>query len=247
MPTSLPSHVQALLRQFRRVQHAALGGLLALLVCSVLLLTTAASGGQIALLGIVLLGYVGHKLYHLYWTRWAIRQLRLEAQFLLHGPTPEELATCLRRTTHLWTKSLTFKGLKTLTTHPLRKHDAPQRLTAQFRRCFQRAFPARLPLNLLAFATVLFVWMWAAWPLFAQPLSASLLVSGALLLILLVAEVIQAVLCADLRDGVKALMEMLSAWTFDQDLDGVFQEASQKSYRHTSHYRSSILTPLPNG
>jgi len=247
MPHPLATHITALLRQLRRTQRAVLGGLLALLACSVLLLTTAASSGGGVLLGLVLLGYAGHKGYHLYWIRQTMKQLRLEKQFVEHGPCPEEIVMCLRRKNHLWTKSLTLKGLNTLFTHPPHGPAQPERLSAQYRRCFQRIFPLRLPIDLLLFTTVLLLWLWAAAGLAQQPTLATFVVSIGLLLLLLVAETIQAVLHGDLRDGLTQFTTMLSAWTLDQHLDEVFQEARQKPYRHTSVYRSGLLRPFSNG
>jgi hypothetical protein len=247
MPHPLATHITALLRQVRRIQRAVLGGLLALLACSVLLLTTAASSGGAVLLGLVLLGYAGHKGYHLYRLRQTMKQLRLEKQFLAHGPAPEEIVTCLRRSNHLWTKSLTLKGLNVLFTHPPHGPARPERLAAQYRRCFQRIFPARLPIDLLCFTAVLLLWLWSAPGLFQQPTSATFVVGIGLLLLLLVAETIQAVLHGDLRDGLTQFTTLLSGWTLDQHLDEVFQEARQKPYRHTAVYRTGLLRPFSKG
>lgn len=247
MPSPLAVHITALLRQGRRIQRAVLGGLLALLACAVLLLTTAASGGGAVLLGLVLLGYAGHKGYRLYGIQQTIKQLRLEKQFLEHGPSPEEMVTCLRRTNHLWTKSLTLKGLNALFTHPPHGPARPERLAAQYRRCFQRIFPARLPLDLLFFTAALLLWLWSASDLLQQPMSAVLVVGIGLLLLLLVAETIQAVLHGDLRDGLTQFTTLLSRWTLEQHLDEVFEEARQKPYRHTTVYRTGLLRPFSKG
>ncbi len=249
MSHALSTHVVALRRQIRRLQRVVASGTLATLGASAALLTTPRAGWMSFVLLLALAGYLQRKVRQVIRAHRAVKQLRLEEQFVRHGPAPAEVLTCVRRRNHLWTQSLTLKALKELLSPSPRvlNGDTRRQVRRQYRRSFGALRPARVPVDLLWFCGLLGGWFVAVpEALFQQPPPA-LLLGAALLLPVLLAEVLQAVLQADLRDGFDDFTALLSDWTMAREFEATLQAARRKHYRHTPLYRvvAPALGPPP--
>lgn len=246
MSRPLFAHIAALRRQIRRIQGAALFGAVAMLPCAVILLTTAEAGWLPLVLLLVLGGYLQRKVRRVLWARHAVKQLRLEEQFVRHGPAPEDVLTCMRRYNHLWTQSLTLKGLKGLRkNHPAASLPAPARqarVGQHYTQAFESLRPSRVPADLIWLAAVGLLWLWFAPEALLQTMTPPVFVGLALLLVILVAEAVQAILCADVRDGIAHVADLLSTWTLTPAFETLFA-VHAKPYRHTALYRSWMVPP----
>lgn len=245
MSHRLTTHVTAMRRQIRRVLWTSGVGTGLLLIASVVLLTVPPADGWSILLGVVFLGYLIRKARQFFWGRQTLRQLRLEEQFICHGPTPERVVTCLRRRNHLWTSSLVLRGLRSLFNHPPRHALFYQEKQERFRQTYSRAFgsltPSRLA-DLLWFTALLFLWIWAVPETLFQTPSLALLLSSAVLTVTLTAEVIQAVLYAELRWGFAHLASMLSDWMLIHHFEESLLHRPPKPYRHTLIYNAGLAS-----
>ncbi len=232
--------------QIRRIQRATVLGTAAMLPCAAILLATSEAGWLILLLVLTLAGYVQHKVRRVFWARRAVKQLGLEKQFVRHSPTPEHVLTCMRRYNHLWTQSLTLKGLKALAEDQpapsLPDHAKQAHIHRHYTRSFKPLHPARLPADLIWFAAAGLLWLWFVPEALLSDMPALVFTGMALLLLILTAEVIQAILGADLRDSFAHFATLLSVWTLAHDFETAFESVHQKPYRHTTLYRSWIFT-----
>lgn len=250
MTRRIVAHLAALRYQLRRIEQTTVLGTVALAPCAVILLITpGATWPSLALL-LVLLGYLRRKIGRITRARKAIKQLRLEEQFVRYCPVPKHLLTCTRRPNHLWTHSLALKSLKTLLANPPTrrlpvedKHDYVRR---HYVRSFHSLSPSPIPVDLLWFSALGLLWLWILPETLLQAPSPDVLTGAGLLLVILVAEIIQVVLQADLRGGFEHLATLLSDWTLAEPLEETLHTVREQSYRHTSLYRSSTssLTAL---
>ncbi len=231
-------------RQIRRLQQITVAGTLATLAASAVLLTTPEVLWLRVLLLLALVGYLHRKLRQIYWAHRAVKQLRLEEHFVRHGPTPEEVLTCVRRRNHLWTQSLTLKALKSLlapaSEEALRVGEKGKHVRRQYRRSFGALCPSRVPVDLVWCVGLLLLWLWSAPQALPQAMSPLLALGAAAMLVLLLTEVVQTVLRADLRDGFEAFTTLLSDWTLARRFEETLQAARQKHYRHTPLYRAAL-------
>ena len=249
MSRHLFAHTAALRHQARRIRRAAVFGLAAMLPCAVILLATTEARWLSLVLALILAGYTHRKLRQAFWAHRTAKQFRLEEQFVRHGPTPEQVLTCTRRYDHLWAQSLTLKGLKALAEHTPASAlptEAKQALIARhYTRPFKTLRPSPRPTALIWFAALTLGWLWFVPDPLLHDMPPLVFAGLALLLFILVAEVVQQILHADLRDGLDHLLTLLSAWTHTQAFDTVFETIPQKPYRHTALYRSWIF-PRPS-
>ncbi len=242
------THLAALRYQIRRIEQATVLGTLALVPCTVLLLTTSSTRWSSLVLLLVLAGYLWRKISQITRTRQAVKQLRLEEQFVRHCPAPEHVLTCIRRPTHLWRRSLTLKGLKALLAHPparrLPLEDQRRYVRYHYIRAFTPLWSRFILVDLLLLAAVGLLWLWFVPEALLQAPSLEVLAGAGLLLVILVAEIIQVVLQADLRGGFEHLATLLSDWTLAQPLEEILLR--EKTYRHTALYRAKTpaLTSL---
>jgi len=193
---------------------------------------------------LMLVGYLAAKVRRLLRTRKDTKQLRLEEQFVRHGPAPKHVRTCVCRRSHLWTRSLTLKGLKVLYKEAPRNQVSHEELPGHVRACFLRTFdglrPPPLPVDLIWLSMLGLFWLWVV-PESIRPVTSPLtFLSVSLLLGMLVAEVIQAILYADLRSAFDHFADLLRDWTLVRPFDEVFRPVDQKSYRHVLLYRSAM-------
>ncbi len=245
MSRHLFAHVAAMRHQIRRIRRATALGTAAMLPCAVILLATTPATWVILLLIPALAGYLQRKVRRILWARRVLKQLRLEEQFVRHSPTPEHVLTCMRRTNHLWTQSLTLKGLKTLAADQpalsLPNSTKQARIHQHYTRSFIPLRPARLPADLIWLTTVGLLWLWFVPEALLAPMPALVFAGMTLLLLILTAEVIQAILGADLRDSFSPFATLLSTWTLAHDFETAFATTREKPYRHTALYRSWVF------
>lgn len=223
------------------------------------LLAAAAGAGTVALglfplltarPGAVALGlwaaYLLRKGYLLVQAQRAVRQLRLEAQFVAHAFEAEALRRCLCRDDHLWAKSRALHGLRALLTsseQPTHGITA-WRLRGQYHRAFRRRLPAPALFDLLLALALLWSVAWvvgshafatlpAGWGLFAMPL-------------LLLAEGIHLLMRRRLRRQLARLAHALSRWTLRSGVvEALRGDASAQPYRHTLLYRAPAWFHAP--
>ncbi len=244
------AHLAALRYQIRRIEQATVLGTVALAPCTALLLTTSSTRWSSLVLLLVLAGYLRRKISRITRARQAVKQLRFEEQFVRHRPAPKHMLTCTRRPNHLWTRSLTLKGLKALLAHPparrLPLEDKRRYVRHHYIRAFTPLWPPSTPVDLLWFAALGLLWFWFVPEALLQAPSLGVLAGAGLLLVILVAEIIQVVLQADLRGGFEHLATLLSDWTLAQPLEETLHTIREKTYRHTALYRSNTpaLTAL---
>lgn len=254
MSRRMLAHIAALRHQVRRIQRTALFGVVTIVPCAVLLLSTT----QIGWLSLVLLfltaGYVQRKIRRLLWARRSLQQLRLEDQFVRHSPTSVHIRTCTRRFNHLWKNSLTLNGLKTILkdkpsdTSPSEvKH---QHIRQHFMRSYEALRPARLPADLIWFTTLGLLWIGLVPATLTHTMTPPMFLGTTLLFLILVAEVLQAILSSDFRGGLGHFVTLLSEWTLIHAFKDLFGATRDKPYRHTRLYHTSFpsltgLEPLP--
>lgn len=251
MSRPLFAHVAAMRHQIRRIRRTTVLGTVAMLPCAALLLATTPANWLILPLVLALAGYLQRKVRRVFWARRALKQLRLEEQFLRHSPKTAHVLTCLRRYNHLWTQSLTLKSLKALAKD--RPSPALPTSTKQahiywhFTRSFKPLRPAHLPADLVWFIAVGLLWLWFVPEAVLSIMPAPVFAGLALLLLILTAEVIQFILSADLRDSFIPFATLLSAWTLTHDYETAFETVDEKPYRHTALYRSWIYASNSTG
>lgn len=235
------AHLATLRYQIRRIEQATVLGTVALASGTALLLTTSSTRWSSLVLLLVLAGYLRRKISQITRTRQAVKQLRLEEQFVRHCPAPEHMLTCTRRSNHLWTRSLTLKGLKALLAHPparqLPLEDQRRYVRHHYIRAFTPLGPPSILVDLLWFAALGLLLLWFVPEAPLQASSPGVLAGAGLLLVILVAEIIQVVLQADLRGGFEHLATLLSDWTLAQPLE--LHTFREKTYRHTALYRAN--------
>ena len=216
-----------------------------MLPCAAILLATTEARWLALVLALILIGYTHRKLRQVFWARRAVKQLRLEEQFLRHGPTPEQVLTCTRRYDHLWTQSLTLKGLKTLFERPQGASlpgSTPQNpLDDPYTRAFKTLRPSPWPGALIWFAALSLGWLWVVPDALLHDMPPLIFTGLTLLLLILVAEVVQQILCADLSDGFDHFLTLLNAWAHTHAFDTAFDTVREKPYRHTALYRSWVF------
>ena len=248
MSRHLFAHTAALHHQVRRIRRAALLSLTAMLPCAAILLATTEAHWLSIVLALILMGYTHRKLRQVFWARRTVKQLRLEEQFVRHGPTPEQVLPCTRRYDHLWTRSLTLKGLKMMierssgSSLPAETSNSP--IDAHFTGAFKTLRPSPWPGALIWFAALALGWLWLVPDALLQDMPPHVFAGLALLLLILVAEVVQQILRADLRDGLDHFLTLLGAWIQTRAFDTAFGTLREKPYRHTALYRSWVF-PRP--
>jgi len=234
------AHLAALRHQIRCIEQATVLGTVALVPCAAILMMTSGMQGSSLVLMLVLVGYLQRKIGQVVRARRAVKQLRLEEQFVRHLPAPTQVLTCMHRPDHLWAHSLTLKALKALFANPpvprLSVEDKPRFVRRHYIRSFTPLWPSRIPVDLLWFSALGLFWLWVVPEALLQAPSSDVLASAGLLLIILGAEALQIVLQADLRGGLEHLATLLSDWTLAQDFP--LDMVREKPYRHTSLYRS---------
>lgn len=242
MSRRLFAHLAALRYQIRRIEQATVLGTAALVPCTVILLMTSGTGWSSVVLLLVLAGYVWRKIGRIMQARRTTKHLRLEEQFVRHRPAPQHMLTCTRRPNHLWTHSLTLKGLKALLADPparrLPVEDKRRYVRRHYLRAFAPLWPSSLPVDLLWFAALGLLWLWFVPEALLQAPSPGVLAGAGLLLVILVAEIIQLVLQSDLRGGFDHLATLFSDWTLAQPFEETLHTVREKTYRHTAVYRS---------
>ena len=242
------AHLATLRYQIRRIEQATVLETVALVLCTALLLTTSSMRWSSLVLLLVLAGYLRRKISQIARARQAVKQLRLEEQFVRHCPAPEHVLTCTRRPNHLWIRSLTLKGLKALLAHPparrLPLEDQRRYIRHHYIRALTPLWPPSILVDLLWFAAVGLLLLSFVPEAPLQTPSWGVLAGAGLLLVILVAEIIQVVLQADLQGGFEHLATLLSDWTLSQPLEETLLR--EKTYRHTALYRSNTpaLTAL---
>ena len=229
-------------RQLGRLRRAVLVAAAATAAGTAFLATTPRTGT----LGLVLLAFAAIYLLRKWrqdrWVRQSIKQLRLEEQFIQHGPAPKAVPTCIRRRHHMWTHSLTLQSLRRLTTHPpdatLDEARRQAHVCAAFRRSFRKVRPGRVPVDLLWFVALVGFWLWALpEALLAAP--SPLVLMGVLCwLPALGAEVVLAIFQADLRAGFATLINLLGRWTLAREFETLVETAQQQAYQHTQVYHA---------
>lgn len=238
------AHLATLRYQVRRIEQATVLGTVALVPCTALLLMTSGTRWpSLVLLLLVLAGYLRRKISRIKRARQTLKQLRLEERFVRHRPAPQQVLTCTRRLNHLWTHSLTLKGMKALLAHPparrLPIEDKRRYVRRHYIRAFTPLWPSSFPVDLLLFAALGLFWLWFVPEALLQAPSPGVLAGAGLLLVILVAEIIQTVLQADLRDGFDHLATLFSDWTLAQPFEETLHTNREKTYRHTALYRSN--------
>ena len=222
MSRRIVAHLAALRYQIRRIEQATVLGTVALVPCAVILLTTLGPSWSSLVLFLVLVGYAQRKMGRMAQARRTVKQLRLEEQFVRHRPASRHMLTCTRRPTHLWTHSLTLKGLKALLAHPparrLPVEDKQRYVQRHYLRAFTPLRPSLLPVDLLWLSALGLLWLWFAPAALLQAPPPEVLAGAGLLLIILVAEIVQIVLQADLRSGFEHLASLVSEWTLAQPI-----------------------------
>ncbi|MCH8960467.1 MAG: hypothetical protein IH820_03890 [Bacteroidetes bacterium] len=235
------AHLAALRHQIRRIEQATIVGTVALVPCAAILMMTSGMHWSSLVLLLVLVGYLRRKVGQIVRARQAVKQLRLEEQFVRHCPAPKHVLTCTRRPNHLWTRSLTLKGSQALLAHPpaprLPLEDQRRYVRHHYIRAFTPLWPPSTPVDLLWFAALGLFWFWFVPEALLQAPSLGVLACAGLLLVILVAEIIQVVLQADLRGGFEHLATLLSDWTLAQPLE--LHTIREKTYRHTALYRAN--------
>ena len=248
MSRRIVAHLAALRHQIRRIEQATIVGTVALVPCAAILMMTSGMHWSSLVLLLVLVGYLRRKVGQIVRARRAVKQLRLEEQFVRHRPAPKHVLTCTRRPNHLWAQSLTLKGLKALFANPparrLPVEDKQRYIRRHYIRSFNPLWPSRIPVDLLWFSALGLFWLWVVPEALLQAPSSGVLAGVGLLLVILGAEALQIVLQADLRGGFEHLATLLSDWTLAQPF--TLHMVREKPYRHTSLYRSSTpsLTAL---
>ena len=194
------------------------------------------------MLGVLTALYLLRKLRGERWARHTLRQLRLEEQFVRHGPTPEDVLTCIRRRTHLWRNSLALQGLRRLLKTPPAASLAPAArhtaVRATYDRCFRRITPGRVPVDLLGFVALAAFWLWSVPEALLQAPSLLVVGGGLLWLLALGAEVVQAILRADVRAGFHTFTGLLGSWTLARQFGTLVEAARRKPYRHVPLYHA---------
>ena len=132
MPDVLTSPLTRLQHAARRSRLIALLGALIALPSAFALLMIMPTGVLSGLVLLALMSYAVRKAWQIRRAARLLKQLRLEAQFVQHGPSPRHLPSCLRRRDHLWTRSLTLHGLEAVLVRsdagPLLVTDKQQRI-----------------------------------------------------------------------------------------------------------------------
>lgn len=249
MALSLADQVAAMRRQLGRLRRVALVSAGAGLAGTVLLLPTLPAPWMLAAMAVLVMLFLVRKLHQERWARRAIKQLRLEEQFIQHGPLPEEVLTCVRRRHHLWTQSLTLRSLENLLAAPpsalLRPSVREAKAGAAFRKGFKAIRPARLPLDVLLFMMLTAFWLFAVPEALLATPSAGVLLGVLAWVPALAAEIILLVLLSDLRGGFATLTHHLGAWTLARQFDALVEAAQEHTYRHTRVYHARHLVRSP--
>ena len=220
---------------YRRFMWIALtGGLLAAGLSS-LLFYPSYSTQRAVLLGPLLLVYVLRKGYLWQRGRQAVRQLRLEEQFLRQGLEPAQLRQCLYGYDHLWSRSLTLQGLQSILDNPLPRLLRPQEKKKRIRTQYHRVLlPLRLPaFNLDLTLCLLF---FGTWLFLVGPQNLSLLSAAAPLLMLTV-EGLQAVFQRRLHAAFDHAEQSLCHWTLAHRFDEMLSTMRNQLYIHRSLYQ----------
>ncbi len=250
MSRPLFAHIAALRHQVKRIRRATVFSIALLLPGAALLLTTTANTLLALALVAALGGYLLCKVRRTLWTYRIVNQLRLEEQFVRHSPSREHIQTCLRRFDHLWTNSLTLKGLRALMEHPplpKQQRDAFQEIAHRhFSRALSSLRPSPVPFGLLWLASLSLLWVGFSSSSLLEDTALPAFLALTLLLVLLLNEVTQEILCADLRDGFSHWATLLSTWTQALALDELIAAQHEKPYRHTPLYRSWVLGKRPD-
>ena len=220
---------------YRRLMWIALTGSLLTAGLSGLLFYPSYSTQRAALLGPLLLVYVLRKGYLWQRGRRAVRQLRLEEQFLRQGLEPAQLRQCLYGYDHLWSRSLTLQGLQSILASPLPRLLLPQekksRILAQYHRVL---LPLHLPsfnVDLLLYALFSGIWLFLTGP---QNLS---LLPAAALLLMLAVEGLQALLQRRLHAAFDHAEQSLCHWTLAHRFDDMLSTMRNQLYIHRSLYQ----------
>lgn len=226
---------------FRHHRAAALLQGAAGLALLILLLYSAHPGPAAALLvGLLLAAYGGRKLHRLVHARRSAQQLRLEEEFLRHGPPEAHLRQCLAQADHLWASSLILQGLRRILARPLPHLLTPeakrQRLARSYGRAFESLRPPTFGPDLL-----LLIGAAAAWEMSAPPdtaarplLDPALAVACAALTL----ELVQAALSLRMRRLFEAFAEALGAWTLQEAFEEKLR-TPEKPYVHRLLYEAS--------
>ena len=210
------------------------GGLLATGLSS-LLFYPSYSAQRAMMLGPLLLVYVLRKGYLWQRSRQAVRQLRLEEQFLRQGLEPAQLRQCLYGYDHLWSRSLTLQGLQSILASPLPRLLLPQekknRILTQYHRVL---LPLRLPV--LNVDLTLYLLFFGIWLFLVGPQNLSLLPTAAALL-MLVAEGMQALFQSRLHTAFDHAEQSLCHWTLAHRFDDMLSTMRNQLYIHRSLYQ----------
>lgn len=190
--------------------------------------------------GGLLLIYGLRKTYLFFQTRRALRQSRLEVQFLRQRWEPRALQQCLYRTDHFWHQSLILRALRSILAHPLPAQLAEPEVKRRLQRSFRKALrPLRLPqLNLDG---VLYLAALGTWLALHEPGQTSIwqygLIAGATTLVG-VLEALQAHRQWLLRSHNRAMRDALCQWVRAKRFHAALRTIEQPEYTHSILYQA---------
>lgn len=237
MSATVQPSIALLRRAFQRTkQTALLSSALALGLVPMLFLPAAPGWARLGtglLLGLYWIAKSArHQQAHL-----AIKQLRMEAQFVQHHLTSFHLYLCLHERNHLWRPSLVLQSLEAILDDPLPSllpdAEKQRRLAERYRRAFASLQPARFNLDLGAWALTVAA---AAFTLGAPPASFAGYLAAATALAVLIAEAYQSRLTWQLHAGFNRLYTRLATWTFTENFEQLILGHDVKPYTHTLLY-----------
>ena len=193
------------------------------------------------ILVLLLFVYLICKSYQFVRAHQAIKQMRLEQQFMLYSHHPEQLYRCLQNPDHLWNRSCILTGLKSITSRPLpvllRAEEKKRRAHQQFDSVFNKLRPSVLIID--SILLLLIMGGLVSHPLI--PISLVTLMFQAGLLAIGIAFISE-IGCLILRQKALLILERfedaLTEWTLETQYSEIILQSIAKPYRHKLLYSS---------
>jgi hypothetical protein len=194
-----------------------------------------------ALLLLLVAAYFVRKVIQYAWATRAMKQLRMETQFIRYSHDPQYLGRCVRYSDHLWTRSCVLIGLKGVLAGPTQDlvmtDEKRRRVGQHYLRVLKPVRPRRAHIDLGILLTIVFLLSLTP----KIPFEPGLLVFQAGLVGLLLsttAEVLQSIIQRDLTLGFDGFIEALVTWTLSDRLQKEMRPQSAGSYTHRLLYQS---------
>lgn len=247
MPAPVVLHIAALQAQFRKVRMVAFIACSVTLVAGLVLYRPLQPDWLQVVFFIAVLFYALRKGLLSFRTHQAVKQLRLEQQFVQHGPSPLHITPCLRHRQHLWHNSMIMKALESFLARPsifIDERTKTHHLQERFQDSIHSLRPVQIPTDLIWLFSILMLWLGAVPGSLAQTSPLSILAALGLFVALLLAELYQTVLCFGLHDGFSDLVHHLTRWTLARKFEEKMLSPTRK-YRHVLLYRAPALLISP--